>query len=67
MELIQVCPECGRRFDLTDAEEADEYHNGHDCEEYINGLVQQAEIRYEQELEDWAEGIRQDTYRTERM
>lgn len=30
-----VCPDCGREFDLLDAEEGgdvDEYFNGHDCE-----------------------------------
>lgn len=26
------CPECGRRFDLTDEADADEFFNGHDCE-----------------------------------
>lgn len=26
------CPECGRTFDLTDEGDADEFHNGHDCE-----------------------------------
>ena len=27
-----VCIECGRTFDLFDEEQADEWHNGHDCE-----------------------------------
>lgn len=27
------CPECGRVFDLTDEADADEFYNGHDCEE----------------------------------
>jgi hypothetical protein len=27
------CVECGRMFDLTDEEDANEYFNGHDCEE----------------------------------
>ena len=27
------CPECGRVFDLTDADDANEYAYGHDCEE----------------------------------
>lgn len=27
------CPECDREFDLLDEEEADEFYNGHDCEE----------------------------------
>lgn len=26
------CRECGRVFDLTDADDAGEYHYGHDCE-----------------------------------
>lgn len=26
------CAECGREFNLTDEEDADEYVNGHDCE-----------------------------------
>lgn len=27
------CSECGRVFDLTDEEDAQEWHYGHDCEE----------------------------------
>lgn len=27
------CPECGRVFDLTNEADADEFYNGHDCEE----------------------------------
>jgi hypothetical protein len=27
------CPECGRVFDLLDADDADEWFYGHDCEE----------------------------------
>lgn len=27
-----VCPECGRRFDLRDEVQADEWAYGHDCE-----------------------------------
>jgi hypothetical protein len=27
-----TCPECGRVFDLTNATDADEWFNGHDCE-----------------------------------
>lgn len=27
------CPECGRVFDLTDEDDADEWAYGHDCEE----------------------------------
>ena len=27
------CPECGRVFDLTDHFDADEFYNGHDCED----------------------------------
>lgn len=26
------CRECGRKFDLTDATDADEWTHGHDCE-----------------------------------
>jgi len=26
------CKECGRAFDLLDAEDAEEWHHGHDCE-----------------------------------
>jgi hypothetical protein len=26
------CPECGRVFDLTDEDDAGEFHYGHDCE-----------------------------------
>lgn len=32
MNLITTCAECGREFDLANEEEADEFHNGHDCE-----------------------------------
>lgn len=27
-----TCAECGRKFDLTDEADADEFYNGHDCE-----------------------------------
>lgn len=27
------CPECGRYFDLLDEGDADEWANGHDCED----------------------------------
>lgn len=27
------CPECGRVFDLTDENDAEEWAYGHDCEE----------------------------------
>lgn len=27
-----VCIECGRKFDLFDEEQANEWHYGHDCE-----------------------------------
>jgi hypothetical protein len=27
-----TCDECERTFDLTDANDADEWHYGHDCE-----------------------------------
>lgn len=30
---MPVCPECKRKFDLFDEVDADEYYNGHDCEE----------------------------------
>lgn len=26
------CPECGRKFDLTNETDADEWYHGHDCE-----------------------------------
>lgn len=26
------CPECGRRFDLLDPTDAEEWYDGHDCE-----------------------------------
>lgn len=26
------CVECGREFDLTNEQDADEWYNGHDCE-----------------------------------
>lgn len=32
MNLRVKCPECGRVFDLTDEDDADECFNGHDCE-----------------------------------
>ena len=28
----RVCIECGRRFDMFDEEDAEEWHYGHDCE-----------------------------------
>ena len=28
-----TCPECGRRFDLEDETDADEWAYGHDCKE----------------------------------
>jgi hypothetical protein len=27
------CPECGRVFDLLNENDADEFYNGHDCED----------------------------------
>jgi len=30
--LRRVCVECGRVFDMFDANDADEWHHGHDCE-----------------------------------
>jgi hypothetical protein len=32
MNLNATCAECEREFDLTDEEEANEFHYGHDCE-----------------------------------
>lgn len=29
----RTCYECGRKFDLTGEDDADEWYNGHDCEE----------------------------------
>ena len=31
--MLIECPECGRVFDLVDEADADEWYNGHDCEE----------------------------------
>lgn len=31
--LIARCRECGREFNVLDEAEADEWNNGHDCEE----------------------------------
>lgn len=31
--LTVRCPECHRTFDLLDETQADEWYNGHDCEE----------------------------------
>ena len=33
MNPTATCPECKRRFDLTDEDDAIEYAYGHDCEE----------------------------------
>lgn len=30
---IFVCAECGQKFDIRDTEQANEFFNGHDCEE----------------------------------
>lgn len=30
---IAICVECHRTFDLNNETEADEFYNGHDCEE----------------------------------
>lgn len=30
--MKRKCPECGRVFDLSDEDDADEFYNGHDCE-----------------------------------
>jgi hypothetical protein len=30
--FTRTCRECGRKFDLTDPTDADEWANGHDCE-----------------------------------
>lgn len=32
IRIVQVCVECGRRFDLTNQQDADEFAYGHDCE-----------------------------------
>lgn len=32
MLTIKACPECGRVFDLTDEDDANEFYYGHDCE-----------------------------------
>lgn len=32
MKLQQECEECGRVFDLTDEDDANEFYYGHDCE-----------------------------------
>lgn len=31
--MTTTCHECGRRFDLTDENQAEEFYYGHDCEE----------------------------------
>ena len=33
IQTTEMCFECGREFDLFNEEEANEYINGHDCEE----------------------------------
>jgi hypothetical protein len=33
MPTEATCGECGRKFDLTDEEQAGEWYFGHDCEE----------------------------------
>jgi len=30
--VIRACGECGRKFDLTQEEDAQEFYYGHDCE-----------------------------------
>lgn len=30
--MYRTCPECERRFDLTDEDDAEEFAYGHDCE-----------------------------------
>ena len=30
--MTVTCPECGRKFDLTDEDDAEEWAYGHDCE-----------------------------------
>jgi hypothetical protein len=32
-QATRVCVECGRKFDMFDEEDAEEWHYGHDCEE----------------------------------
>ena len=33
MHMVRLCGECGRSFNLTDPNQADEWHYGHDCEQ----------------------------------
>lgn len=33
MPELRRCPECGRHFDISKPEQAEEYFYGHDCEE----------------------------------
>lgn len=40
------CVECGRRFDLSDEEQAEEYYYGHDCEEHNEKLEMVRFSRY---------------------
>lgn len=32
IQIDRVCIECGRRFDITNEVDADEWYSGHDCE-----------------------------------
>jgi endogenous inhibitor of DNA gyrase (YacG/DUF329 family) len=32
MKTQVTCPECGKKFDLTDENDVQEYQYGHDCE-----------------------------------
>jgi hypothetical protein len=31
-QSMHICIECGRKFDMFDEEQANEWHAGHDCE-----------------------------------
>lgn len=47
MRTKQRCVECGRVFDLTNSDEAEEWYYGHDCEDKFrtrwNGYVAKLE------------------------
>ena len=32
LKALEKCRECGRIFDLTDREDAEDFYYGHDCE-----------------------------------
>jgi len=33
IRIVQICWECMREFNMLDEREADEFANGHDCED----------------------------------